>query len=40
MQRFFEKFQAQQTSPPLRWLVVAGIWLRFVVTLPLAWFRS
>ncbi len=40
MQRFFMKFQAGQSSPPLRWLVIAGIWLRFAVTLPLAWFRS
>jgi GT2 family glycosyltransferase len=40
MQRFFLKFQAQQSSPPLRWLVIAGIWLRFAVTLPLTWMRS
>ncbi len=40
MQRFFMKFQACDTSPPLRWLVIAGIWLRFTATLPLAWFRS
>ena len=40
MQRFFVKFQAQQTSHPLRWLVIAGIWIRFAVTLPLTWFRS
>jgi GT2 family glycosyltransferase len=35
MQRFFTKFQAEKYSLPIRWLVVAGIWLRFVVTLPL-----
>lgn len=39
MQRFFRKFQAGQTSLPLRWLVITGIWLRFAVTLPLVWFR-
>lgn len=39
MQRFFRKFQARQTPLPLRWLVVTGIWLRFAVTLPLAWIR-
>lgn len=35
MQRFFRKFQAKNYSLPIRWLVVAGIWLRFVLTLPL-----
>ena len=40
MQRFFMKFQAARLVFPLRWLVVGGIWLRFVLTLPLAWFRS
>ena len=35
MQRFFQKFQAQQVSPFLRWLVLCGIWLRFAATLPL-----
>ncbi|MBT8052611.1 MAG: glycosyltransferase family 2 protein [Xanthomonadales bacterium] len=39
MQRFFKKFQAGQTFLLLRWLVLAGIWLRFVVTLPLVWIR-
>ena len=39
MQRFFFKFQADQTFFLLRWLVVSGIWLRFAVTLPLAWIR-
>jgi GT2 family glycosyltransferase len=34
MQRFFRKFQAKDYALPLRWLVVAGIWLRFVLTLP------
>lgn len=34
MQRFFQKFQAGQYAPPVRWLVLAGIWLRFLVTLP------
>ena len=40
MQRFFMKFQARNTNPLLRWLVIAGIWLRFTTTLPMAWFRS
>ncbi len=35
MQRFFRKFQAQRYPFPLRWLVIAGIWLRYAVTLPL-----
>ena len=39
MQRFFQKFQAGETALPLRWLVLTGIWLRFAVTLPAAWFR-
>ena len=26
-------------SLPVRWLVLAGIWLRFLVTLPRAWLR-
>ena len=34
MQRFFRKFQAQQHAAPFCWLVVVGIWLRFVLTLP------
>jgi GT2 family glycosyltransferase len=40
MQRFFVKFQAGQISLPLRYLVIAGIWIRFAVTLPLVWFRN
>jgi len=39
LQRFFVKFQAQQTSLPLRWLVIVGIWTRFAVTLPFAWLK-
>lgn len=39
MQRFFRKFQARQYALPMRWLVVSGIWLRFLVTLPLALLR-
>jgi hypothetical protein len=39
MQRFFRKFQAEQYALPVRWLVLAGIWLRFLVTLPRAWLR-
>jgi GT2 family glycosyltransferase len=40
MQRFFLKFQANDHAFPIRCLVIAGIWLRFALTLPLAWFRS
>jgi len=43
MQRFFLKFQAPRYSQWLRWpftlLVLAGIWLRFALTLPLLLFR-
>ena len=43
MQRFFLKFQAPAYPPLLRWpfslLVLAGIWARFVVTLPGALLR-
>lgn len=34
MSRFFRKFQAEHYSLPVRWLVTAGIWIRFVVLLP------
>jgi len=34
MQRFFQKFQAGRYPFPVRWLVIAGIWLRYAVTLP------
>ena len=36
MVRFFKKFQAATTNLPLRMLVYAGIWLRFVILWPLA----
>jgi len=39
MQRFFTKFQAQEHGPLFRLLVVAGIWLRFALTLPLILLR-
>ncbi|MBT8060875.1 MAG: glycosyltransferase family 2 protein [Gammaproteobacteria bacterium] len=39
MQRFFRKFQADDYSPPLRWLIISGIWLRYAVTLPLTLVR-
>ena len=35
MVRFFRKFQAAETAFPLRILVYAGIWLRFLVLWPL-----
>ena len=40
MQRFFSKFQAKNYLLPFRWLVIAGIWARFAVTLPLVLIRS
>ena len=36
MARFFKKFQAASTIFPLRLLVYAGIWLRFIILWPLA----
>ena len=39
MQRFFLKFQARRHAAPLRWLIIGGVWLRYVLTLPLAWLR-
>jgi hypothetical protein len=39
MQRFFTKFQAGRYAWPLRWTVVAAIWARFALTLPLALLR-
>lgn len=39
MARFFKKFQADTTSLPVRMLVYAGIWLRFVVLWPLVLIR-
>ncbi len=35
MARFFQKFQAKSTFLPIRMLVYAGIWLRFVILWPL-----
>ena len=40
MQRFFNKFQARQYSFPVRCLVIAGIWTRFAVTLPVQLIRN
>ena len=39
MQRFFRKFQARRYPWPLRWAVLAGIWLRYAATLPLVLLR-
>ena len=39
MARFFGKFQAKSTFPPLRVLVYAGIWLRFLLLWPLVLIR-
>ena len=40
MQRFFLKFQAERYPLPFRWLIIAGIWLRYVLTLPLVFLRN
>ncbi len=40
MQRFFRKFQAERYPFPVRWLVIAGIWLRYLLTLPLSLIRN
>ena len=40
MQRFFRKFQAERYFFAFRWLVQAGIWVRFAVTLPWLWLRK
>ena len=39
MVRFFKKFQAAKTNFPLRMLVYAGIWLRFLISWPLILIR-
>ena len=39
MRRFFTLHQARGVAAPVRWLVHAGIWLKYVVTLPIAWLR-
>ncbi len=40
MQRFFSKFQAARYPFAFRWLVIAGIWLRYAVTLPRVLIRN
>ena len=39
MQRFFVKFQARRYPWALRWAVIAGIWTRFALSLPLVLLR-
>ena len=39
MQRFFNKFQAANYVFPIPWLVRAGIWIRFILTAPIALMR-
>jgi len=39
MARFFGKFQAKSTFIPIRMLVYAGIWLRFIILWPLVLIR-
>jgi GT2 family glycosyltransferase len=40
MQRFFRKFQAARHRSPVRWLVTAGIWSHYLLTLPRALLRK
>ena len=40
MARFFRKFQAKRTFFPIRMLVYAGIWLRFIILWPLILIRA
>ncbi len=40
MQRFFRKFQARRYPLPVCWLVIAGIWLRYLLTFPLVLIRN
>lgn len=39
MQRFYRKFQAGRDAWPVRWLVEAGIWAHWAVTVPWVWLR-
>ena len=40
MQRYFRKFLAAEHALPMRWLIYAGIWCHYLVTLPGVWFRQ
>lgn len=40
MARFFSKFQAEKHSLPFRWLVHMGIWLHYLLLLPMVWLRK
>ncbi len=40
MQRFFSRYQAGNYIAPVRWFVIAGIWARFLLTLPLVLIRK
>lgn len=40
MQRYFRKFRARDHAAPVRWLVYAGIWCHYVLTLPLVLFKG
>lgn len=37
--RYFTKFEARQTTPPLRWLLWCTLWLHYGIAAPLAWWR-
>jgi GT2 family glycosyltransferase len=40
MQRFFCKFQAERHVFPVRWLVIAGIWMWYLLSLPRVLLRN
>jgi len=39
MQRYFSKFLAPEHSPPVRWMIYAGIWIHYLLTLPVVLFQ-
>lgn len=40
MLRYFRKFQAADQAAPVRWLVYAGIWCHYLLTLPVVLIKS
>jgi GT2 family glycosyltransferase len=39
MQRYYRKFQAGEHTAPVRWLILAGIWGHYLLTLPVVWLK-
>ena len=39
MQRYFRKFLASNHAMPVRWLIYTGIWLHYLLTLPVVFMR-